>query len=357
MTRIAVLGAGAIGSSVAADLVEAGYDVMVVDQWPAHVEAMKADGVRIRFPTEELHLEVDARHLCELAALNPRFDVVLLAAKCYDTRWLTELVRPYLADEGMLVGMQNGMTSEILAEIVGPDRTIGCVVELSGEIYEPGVVQRDTVRSGTWFGVGELDGSMTERLEEVRAILSNVARVDSTDNILGAKWTKLIANSMTMGPFGLLGMKNWEAKELPGMFEVSVRLGRESMAVGRALGFQLEPVFGLTAEEFAGSSDEVLATAMQTLMAHVGKDSTTAPVHDHLKGRRSEMEYITGEVVRRGGEVGVPTPANAAVLELDREINLGERRMEPSNYEVLRARIEALTERSATPASSSSAAQ
>ena len=357
MTRIAVLGAGAIGSSVAADLSAADHDVTVVDQWPAHVEAMKANGLQIRLPTEELRVEVNARHLCELAGLNPRFDIVLLAAKCYDTRWMTELVRPYLSDEGVVVGMQNGMATDAIAEIVGPGRTLGCVVELSGEIYEPGVVQRDTLPSGTWFGLGELDGAMTERLEEIQALLSNVARVDTTGNIVGAKWTKLIANSMTMGPFGLLGLKNWEAKELPGMFEVSVRLGRESMAVGRALGFQLEPVFGLTAEEFAGSSDDDLITAMKTLMAHVGKDSTTAPVHDHLKGRRSEMEYITGEVVRRGTEVRVPTPANTAVLQIDREINTGVRRMEPSNYEVLKARIEALDAPGTAPVPSSSAGE
>ena len=343
MTRkIAVLGAGAIGSSVAADLVRAQFDVTVIDQWPAHVEAIKADGLTIRMPDEDLKVAVDAHHLCDLASLDHIFDIVLLAVKCYDTRWLLELIRPHLAPDGVVVPMQNGMNNDAVCEIVGRDRTVGCVVELSGEIFEPAIVQRDTVPSRTWLAIGELDGSITPRIRELQALLGNVADVDVTQNIDGAKWTKLIANSMTMGPFGLFGLKNWEAKELPGMFEISVRLGRESMAVGDALGYRLEPIFGLTAEEFAGSSDEVLVTAMRTLMAHIGKNSSTAPVHDHRKGRRSEMASINGEVVRRGSEVGVPTPVNAVVMELDREINAGERPMEPANFERLKARVGAL---------------
>ena len=65
-----------------------------------------------------------------------------------------------------------------------------------------------------------------------------------------------------MGPFGLLGLGNTEAAALPGMFEISVRLGKESLAVGTALGLRIEPIFGLRADEFAGSSEENLVTAM-----------------------------------------------------------------------------------------------
>lgn len=334
--RIAVLGAGAIGSCVAADLTRAEHDVTVVDQWPAHVEAIRAGGVRIQLPDEELHVELDAHHVCDLATLRRTFDVVLLAAKSPDTRWMTELVRPYLADDGVVVGLQNGMNDDDIAAIVGERRTIGCVVELSAEIFTPGLVQRDTTPQGTWFGLGELDGSRTSRLDELRALLGHAARVDVTDNIRGAKWTKLVVNSMTMGPFGLLGLRNWEAVALPGMLEISVPIGREALAVGDALGYRTEPIFGMTAEEFAGSSDEMLVTGIRTLMAHIGRSSTTASVHDHRKGRRTEMGHINGVVVARGGELGVPTPYNALVMNLYRRVDTGELAMDPANLDLLK---------------------
>jgi 2-dehydropantoate 2-reductase len=170
-----------------------------------------------------------------------------------------------------------------------------------------------------------------------------VGRCDVTSNIYGAKWTKLIANSMTMGPHGLLGLRNGEAAELPGMADIAVKLGRESLAVGTALGYRIEPIFGLRADEFAGSSDENLVTARDTLMRHVGGRSRTAPIHDHIKGRKSEMEFISGLVTKKGKELGIPTPCNDAVVDIDRQINNGEIKMDRSNFELLKARIAAAT--------------
>jgi 2-dehydropantoate 2-reductase len=335
---MAVLGTGAIGSSVAADLTKAGYDVTLIDQWPTHVEVMKAAGLHVRMKDEELHTSVRALHLCDLASANLEFDVVFLAAKSNDHRWMTEFIKPYLKNDGVLIGVENGMNDDSIASIVGRERTVGCVVELQAELFTPGLIQRNTTHEGTWFAVGELDGSYTLRLGEIRSIMSNVGRCDMTDNIYGAKWTKLIANTMTMGPFGLLGLRNLEAANLPGMYDISVKLGKESLAVGMALGYRTEPIFGLRPEEFAGSSDENLVATMRTLMSHVG-GGRTAPIHDHLKGRRSEMEFIPGLVAKKGREFGIPTPFNDVVVEIDREINKGRRKMDPSNFELLKARI------------------
>ncbi|MCC6534347.1 MAG: NAD-binding protein [Burkholderiales bacterium] len=337
--RIAILGAGAIGSSIGADLTEAGYDVTLIDQWPAQVDALRSRGVRVVMPDREVRTAVKALHLCELASVDPCFDIVLMAVKSYDTRWLAQLIEPYLAPEGWFVGTQNSMNDDAIAAIIGRGRVVGCCVELSAEIFTPGIVQRNTARTGTWFGLGELDGKLSKRVYALEALFRNVGKVTVTSNIYGTKWTKLIANTMTMGPFGLLGLKNWEAAKLPGMFEISVRLGRESLAVGAALGYRMEPIFGLLADEFAGASDEVLVTAMKTLLGHVGQNSRTAVVHDNLKGRRTELEFISGLVAREGKARGIPTPCNAAVAEIDRQIHRGRLAMEPSNFERLKTLI------------------
>ena len=90
--KIAVLGTGAIGSSVGADLTKEGHDVVLIDQWPAHVEAMKANGLRVVMSDEDLHTPVRAYHLCDVCTLNQQFDIVLLAAKSYDTCWMAEFI-------------------------------------------------------------------------------------------------------------------------------------------------------------------------------------------------------------------------------------------------------------------------
>ncbi|HEX9685621.1 MAG TPA: 2-dehydropantoate 2-reductase [Burkholderiales bacterium] len=343
--KIAVLGCGAIGGSVSADLTQAGYDITVIDQWPAQVEALKATGLHVQMADGDVTVPIQAHHLCELASANLEFDIVLLAVKSYDHRWMAEFIKPYLKRDGVLVGVMNGMNDDSIASIVGRDRTVGCCIELSAEIFTPGLVQRNTTHQGTWFAVGELDGLYTPRVKEIQSILSHVARCDVTGNIYGAKWTKLIANTMTMGPHGLLGLRNGEAATLPGMADIAAAIGRESLAVGAALGYRIEPIFGLRADEFAGTSEENLATTREALMRHVGSRSRTAPIHDHIKGRKSEMEFITGVVSRKGRELGIPTPCNDAVLEIDQGINRGELKMERSNFERLKEKLAAATGR------------
>jgi 2-dehydropantoate 2-reductase len=83
--KIAVLGTGANGASIGADMTRAGLDVTFIDQWPAHVEAMRKAGIRIEMPDETLVTPVRAFHLCDVATLREPFDVVLIVVKAYDT--------------------------------------------------------------------------------------------------------------------------------------------------------------------------------------------------------------------------------------------------------------------------------
>lgn len=334
--KIVVVGTGAIGSSIAGDLTEAGHDVTIIDQWPDHVEKMRSDGLRVHMPDLELHVRVNANHICDLASIKPMFDIAIICVKSYDTKWAAQLIEPYLSKVGVLVGIQNSMNDDAHAEIVDRGRTVGCAIELSGDIYEPGEVTRNTTRSGTWLTVGELDGSVTPRVEMLADLLSAVARTEVSTNIYGSKWTKLVANSMVMGPFGLFGIRNWEAARLPGMREISVSLGKEAVAVGKALGYELEPVFGLSAEEFSAGTDAVLLKAMDTLNAHVGEDAVTATVQDVWKGRRSEYEFITGLIVKKALEVGVDAPVNSAVFDIYGQIDRGELEMSPDNLDRLK---------------------
>jgi hypothetical protein len=92
----------------------------------------------------------------------------------------------------------------------------------------------------------------------------------------------------------------------------------------------------LRADEFAGSSDENLVTTMKTLLSHVG-GGRTAPIHDHLKGRTSEIGFISGLVARKGRELGIATPANDAVTAIDGQINRGEVAMAAANHALLQA--------------------
>ncbi|MFC2007354.1 ketopantoate reductase family protein [Chloroflexota bacterium] len=332
---IAVLGTGAIGSSIGADITRAGYNVILIDQWPAHVEAMKTGGLHIIMLEEELQVPVKAFHLCELCMVRPQLDIVFLATKAYDTCWMVQLIEPYLKPDGVVVSVQNSLNDEWIAPIIGCERDIACAFVLSGSVFEPGLVQRNTDYTTTKFVIGELHGRITPRLQEAAKILSAVGKTETSTNIWSAKWTKLVLNSMT--PFdAITGVGMGELVSSPEILELSIKLARETAQVGTTLGYNLEPIIGLTEEDLIGLTDDLFKKLLFTLLSDTSKKPQRNKVGSHasqdiLKGRRTELDYINGLVVKKGQEAGVPTPLNEAVTLIGREIEQGKLKPDISN--------------------------
>src|SRR5262245_44833499 len=336
--RIAVLGTGANGSCIAANLIEAGRDVVAIDQWPEHVEAMRRDGLRVAIrEAEPQRVPIRAHHLCDIATFTEKFDVVLLALKAYDTSWACEFIKPHLKPDGMLIGMQNCMAADVIAGVVGVERTVGCVIELSSEMFTPGLVRRNTEPARTWIGLGPLAGTTHPRLAEMRELLSPVGKVEIKPDIRAAKWMKLVVNAMCLGPFAMVGMTLADAVKVPGMRDLIIEIGEEAMRVGHDLGHAVEPIFGLTAADLAGPNRPA-EKLFDTLAAHVGPGrSRNTVLQDLLKGRASEVAMINGLVAEESERRGYAAPANARVNEIVRRIEAGELKPDVRNMELVRA--------------------
>ena len=335
MTRkIAVLGAGANGSCISADLIRAGYDVTMIDPYPAHIEAMRAGGLTILLPDDEIHVEVEnARHICEVCTFGHVFDVVLICFKAYDTRWACELIKPYLAPDALVVGVQNGMTADDIAEIIGAHRTLGCVVELASELIAPGRVKRVTRHDGTWFGVGALDPSMQSRIPEIAQLLGHTGKVSVNEDVRSGKWMKLIVNAMSMCPNAMIGRNGHVSVRIPEMRALMLRCGEEALMAGQKAGFKVEPVFGLTRQDIDGSN-RLLEVLLEKILKDVGPTHRNTVTQDHDKGRRSECDLMNGWVVEQAERQGWSAPANAAIVEVTRRIAAGELTPDPANIAV-----------------------
>ncbi len=335
--KIAVLGAGANGAAIGADLTRAGLDVTLIEQWPAHVAAMRADGIRVELPDEVQTTGVQVLNLCEVAEIRGRFDIVLMLMKAYDSRWAAQLIEPVLASDGLLVGVQNGMTAEVISEVVGAERTLGCVIEVSSTMRDPGVVIRHSGPAASWFAVGSLSDRTSGREDEVAGLLMHAGRVEVVEDIVAAKWMKLVSNVSVLVPTAALGLPMLDALHTPGMRELMIAAGQEALDVDRALGHPILPIFGLRASDIA-SPDTVVATMLDFLYdGFVRPGATTTVLQDWTKGRRSEAGDINGFVVAAGASLGIPTPTNAAILEVARQIESGNLAPALGNLDLMRA--------------------
>jgi 2-dehydropantoate 2-reductase len=321
--RIAVLGTGANGATIAADLTRAGHDVVLIDQWPAHVEAMRANGVTQVMRDQTLVTKVRAFHLCDVCTFTSQFDTVLLCCKAYDTRWHCQLIEPYLKPEGLLAGVQNGMTMDAVTDVVGKHRSMGAVIEISSTMFEPGIVRRDSPPERSWFAVGATGNDTRGREREIASLLEDVGRTEVVHDIRSTKWMKLISNATTLVTTAILGLPMLEAMNFPGMRDLMLRSGQEALAAGLSQGYEVLPIFGLKQEDVA-DRENLVENLLDTLMSgFVVPETTTTVLQDWTKGRRSEVDDLNGRVVEQFARMGSDAPVNRAIVRLAHQIERG----------------------------------
>lgn len=334
--KIAVLGTGANGAGIGADLTRAGLDVTFIEQWPAHVEAMRANGLRVELSGGSETTDVNVIHLCEVATLQEKFDIVFMLVKAYDTRWASELIKPLLKPDSLVVGLQNGMSIDDMMDVLGAERTIGAVIEVASNMFNPGVVVRQTPREGSWFAVGSLHPSTRGREHEVVEVLAHAGTVEISDDIRSSKWMKLVANAGELVPTAILNLPMADAAALPGMRGFMDANCKEALRVSLALGNKAVPIFGLT--QAAEDPDDYAVKLLDLVHSHwTHPDTLTTVLQDWRKGRRGEVGEVNGLVVREAEQLGLSAPANARTAEIAARIEAGELAADPSNLTLLLA--------------------
>jgi len=259
---------------------------------------------------------VHAMHLCDVATLRTPFDLVLVLVKAYDTRWACELIKPLVAPDGLVVGLQNGMTVDTIADVMGPSRTLGAVIEVSSNMFVPGVVNRQSPKARSWFALGGTDAGAHARAADVAEVLGHAGRVEVSDDIRASKWMKLVVNAAELVPSAILDLPLSEAVALPGMRDFMAEAGREALRTAIAVGITPRPIFGM-ADARIDDPDRYVDQLFDEVLHHFTLPETrTTVLQDWMKGRRSEVDQINGLVVDEQARLGGAAPANAVTVRL-----------------------------------------
>jgi 2-dehydropantoate 2-reductase len=345
--RIAVVGAGAIGGYTGGQLAHNGFDVTLIDAWPAHIEAIREEGLALEGVTREEFVRVrpPALHLTEVQQLAKQkpIDIAFVAVKSYDTEWATRLIAQYLAPDGYVVSLQNCMNEERIAQIVGWDRTVGAIPALlSAELVGPGHVQRTVAKGASTYDVyrvGEVHGRITARLEELAAMIAAVDTVKATTNLWGERWSKLCVNGMRNCIGASTGLSGIEMDRNDQIRRVSIRLGGEAVRVGQALGYRLEHIrmhdpetLARAAEGDRAALDEVESQILGALQSNTRSDTQRPSMgQDMRKGRRTEIDFINGVIVAKAKEVGLAAATHEKLIAAVKRVELGELPARPEN--------------------------
>ena len=334
--RTAIYGAGSLGTVLGAYLTNSGVDVDLINRNRAHVDALKKNGARITGTVDKL-VRVKAMTPEEMTGT---YDIIFLMTKQLNNREVVTFLKDYLAEDGVIVTLQNGIPEDSVAEIVGEHRTIGCVVEWGATMTAPGECMLTSDPQSLSFHMGGMPGIPQEKIQQVKDVLEKMCPVEIETNLPGARWSKLLINATFSGLGTVIGGTFGDVTGNAQAREIAVRCMKEVIDVGCAAGVTFAPVQGKNIISlFYWKNPVKKAVAKLILPIAMKKHAAIEPsmLQDLKKGKACEVDAINGVVCGWGKKTGVPTPVNDQIVKLIREIQEGKRETGIGNLAAFRS--------------------
>lgn len=299
--KIGIAGAGAVGCVYGAALAKAGYDVRFLARGP-HLAAMQEDGLQMK--TDDETYVIDGTFTDDFTTFRD-VDLILFTVKSHDTEEMAEALQPVVKEDALMLTLQNGVDNETkLVEFFGKKRVLSAATFIQGNVTAPGVAE---LVGPTKMVLGALDDELTKAAQEITKIFQE-AEIDAhfTDDIMEEKWRKFLWN-ITFNPLtALMEVRVGELLHNEQLYAVAEDIFLESLAVAQALEIDLDEADMRQAvfERNAG------AEGHQTSM-----------LQDRQRGRKMEVESLSGYIVRMGKKLNLETPVNKTIYHLLRYIN------------------------------------
>ena len=328
--RCAIYGAGSLGTVLGAYMTKNGVAVELVNRNKAHVAALNEKGAHIT-GTVEMTVPVKALTPDEMSG---EYNVIFLMTKQLLNKEVVTFLKPFLTEDGVIVTLQNGIPEPGIAEIVGNSHTMGCTVEWGAALTAPGVCTLTSEPDSLSFHMGKMDGITDAQFNAVKELLEKMCPVHTEENLLGARWSKLLINATFSGLGTVVGGRFGDVSENKDAQKVAVRCMKECIDVGHAAGAEFAPVQGKDITKLFYYTNPVKRAVAQFLVPIAMKkhrDIEPSMLQDLKNGKPCEVDAINGVVCEWGRKCGIPTPINDRIVEVIKKEQSGELKFEASN--------------------------
>lgn len=323
--RVAIYGAGSLGTILGAFITKAGVNIELINRNKAHVEALQANGAQV-VGTLEFTQPVVAYTPAEMSGT---YDIIFLMTKQQHNPEVVAMLRPFLAEDGVLVTFQNGLPELQIAEVLGESRVLGCTVAWGATLQSPGVCELTSAPDALSFSLGAITEQKNKHFNRVKELLELMGTVDVEENFLGTRWSKLLINAAFSGMSAVLGCTFGEAAGPKDSRHIVQALIKECIDVCKAGGIRIEPVQGkdiVKLLDYSNSLKRAFSFFIIPIAIRKHAKLKASMLQDLEKGKLTEVDAINGAVSATGRKVGCPTPMNDRVVEIIHRIEKGELR-------------------------------
>lgn len=300
--KIAIVGAGAMGSVYAALFADAGHQVWAIDPWIAHIEAIRAKGLRVEGASGDR--TVTSLHATDQAAEAGRCDLYVIATKASGVGPAARSIAPSIGPDALVLTIQNGLgAGERIAEHMATGNVLlGVAQGFGASMRGPGHAHHNAMKM---IRIGEMNGGLTPRLEDLVGIWQEAGfDARAFEDINQLIWEKFLCNVTFSAPCALFNCTIGEIMADPDRFAIALGCAKEAYQVGLA-------------KKIAFSFDDpgAYVTAFGEGMPH----ARPSMLLDHMAKRVSELDAINGCVPVLGKEHGIETPYNHTISTVLRE--------------------------------------
>ncbi|MCC6794759.1 MAG: 2-dehydropantoate 2-reductase [Candidatus Hydrogenedentes bacterium] len=328
--RVVILGIGGIGGVVAGCMIEAGLRPVLVTSNAEVTAAIRANGLRVKLPDRSF--TVQAEVFTTLAEASGVFDAAYLTMKALSVVEAAQNVAQYLSSDGYVVTFQNGIVEDAVGDAIGIGRVVSASVGWNGIMHAPGEYERTT--PGDTF-VGELNGSVTPRVNAIAAALRHVGPVTISQNMRGVLWSKLAINCTVNSVGALTGETLGELLADARVRRIFLRTYSEVVDTAEAQGIRLERIAAnpklLYLPKTAGLFTRYAKDIIARMLGRKYKSARSSTLQSLERGRKTEVDFLNGYVVEIASRVGVNAPMNRALARMINEIEVGTLKIEKSN--------------------------
>ena len=321
--RIAIYGAGSLGTILGAFITKAGVSIELINRNKAHVEALKSKGAQV-VGTMNFTQPVVAYTPDEMSGT---YDILFLMTKQQHNAEVVQMLKGFLAPDGVLVTFQNGLPEVQIAEVLGEERVLGCTVAWGATLQSPGVCELTSEPDALSFSLGSISKQRSQHFDKVKELLEMMGTVEVEENFLGTRWSKLLINAAFSGMSAVLGCTFGEAAGPKESRQIVQALIKECIDVCQVGGIRIEPVQGKDIVKLLNYTNALKrAFSFFIIPIAIRKHAKlkASMLQDLEKGKLTEVDAINGAVSEYGRKVGFPTPMNDKVVEIIHRIEQGE---------------------------------
>ena len=322
--RAAILGCGAMGMILGAYLNKNGYEIQLIDAYADHVQALNEKGAQV---TRCANFTVPVKAITP-DQMEGQYDLVFLLTKQTANEVVLNHLLPFLKADSTVCTLQNGVPEPSVARIIGQERTVGGTLLWGATFIEPGVSEltSDITKGDVLFEIGELDGVIGERIRLVADALEKMGSVMITNNLMGARWLKVMFNSCWSGMSAALGCTFGDLIDNPKASACLSYIAHEGVTVCQALGYEM-PLYGekdMTLLGAIGTEEEFKQSQLMFYdILNALRPAKASMLQDLEKGKLTEIGMINGYICDEGKKAGIPTPFNDTVVRIVRGIEAG----------------------------------